>query len=208
MVSGLLFRMRQSFFSLPIRNTICSARHTRRRPSQRNRGVLRAQGFTLLEVLLVLVILAIAAALILPALVQPSGTQLRTTAGSFAAGLRRARNEALNTHHEVRFMVDLDAKEFQFSAHARRRSVPSQISLSVFTARSEVLDNHRAAIRFFPDGSSTGGRVTLSVGERRYHVDVDWMTGQVRVHAASASSTARDAQPGLELSTGRVRLDS
>ena len=37
------------------------------------------------------------------------------------------------------------------------------------------------AIRFFPDGSSTGGRVTLMVGERSYAVDVDWLTGRVRV---------------------------
>ncbi|MFT5175105.1 MAG: general secretion pathway protein H [Gammaproteobacteria bacterium] len=208
MVSDALFRKQHFSFPLRLSNRFCTAIHPQRRPPQHNDYVLRAQGFSLLEVLLVLAILAIAAALILPALVQPSGTQLRTTAGSFAAGLRRARNEAVNTHNEVRFMVDLDAKEFQFSTHARRRSVPAQIGLSVFTARSEVLDNRRAAIRFFPDGSSTGGRITLSAGERRYHVDVDWMTGQVRVRAASASSTSHDAQPGLDLSSGRVRLDS
>jgi general secretion pathway protein H len=163
-----------------------------------------AKGFSLLEILLVLVVLAIASALILPALIQPVGTQLRTAAGSFAAGLRQARNDAVSTHRDVLFTVHLDAREFAIGDGARRRRVPAQVALSVFTARSEVIDEHSAAIRFFADGSSTGGRVTLSAGERRYHVDVDWMTGQVRVRAEKPD----DKDRGREPSSGRVRLDS
>ena len=163
-----------------------------------------AKGFSLLEILLVLVVLALAAALILPALIQPTGTQLRTAAGSFVAGLRQARNDAVSTHQEVLFTVHLDAREFTIGNGARRRRVPAQVALSVFTARSEVLDEHNAAIRFFADGSSTGGRVTLSAGDRRYHVDVDWMTGQVRVRAEKPG----DKGNGREPSSGRVRLDS
>jgi general secretion pathway protein H len=162
------------------------------------------KGFSLLEILLVLVVLALAAALILPALIQPVGTQLRTAAASFAAGLRQARNDAVNTHREVLFTVHLDAREFVIGDGARRRRVPAQVALSVFTARSEVLDEHSAAIRFFADGSSTGGRVTLSAGDRRYHVDVDWMTGQVRVRAEKP----QDKDRGRDPLSGRVRLDS
>ena len=165
-----------------------------------------AGGFSLLEILLVLVILALAASLAMPALLQPTGTQLRTAAGSFVAGLRQARNEAVNTHQDVRFTIYLDAREFSIGASTRRRRVPTQIALSVFTARSEVLDEHSAAIRFFPDGSSTGGRVTLSSGERRYHVDVDWLTGQVHVRAEAAAGAIEDK--GQELSVGAVRLQS
>jgi hypothetical protein len=32
--------------------------------------------------------------------------------------------------------------------------------------------------------------VTLSSGERRYHVDVDWLTGQVRVHGGGAGTAS------------------
>ena len=38
---------------------------------------------------------------------------------------------------------------------------------------------------FFPDGSSTGGRITLRSEVSAYRVDVDWLTGQVRVHAGA-----------------------
>jgi len=169
---------------------------------------MQAKGFSLLEILLVLVVLAVAASLILPALIQPTGTQLRTAAGSFAAGLRQARNDAVSTHRDVRFTVHLDVKEFVVGTSTRRRRVPAQIELSVFTARSEVIEGRSASIRFFPDGTSTGGRVTLSAGERRYHVDVDWMTGQVRVHVGGAADSRSKARNERGLSTGRVRLDS
>jgi general secretion pathway protein H len=36
-------------------------------------------------------------------------------------------------------------------------------------------------IRFFPDGTSTGGRLTLALGERQEHVVVDWLTGAVSI---------------------------
>ena len=39
----------------------------------------------------------------------------------------------------------------------------------------------RGAIRFYPDGSSTGGRITVSSGERKFLVDVDWLTGRVSI---------------------------
>jgi hypothetical protein len=39
-------------------------------------------------------------------------------------------------------------------------------------------------IRFFPDGSSTGGRIGLSRNDRRAAVAVDWLTGLVSVDDA------------------------
>ena len=51
----------------------------------------------------------------------------------------------------------------------------------LFTARSEQLSEKGGAIRFFPDGSSTGGRITLSIDSMRYLVNVDWLTGRVKV---------------------------
>jgi general secretion pathway protein H len=161
------------------------------------------QGFSLLEILLVLVILAIAASLIVPALVKPAGTQLRTAAGSVAAGLRLARNAAVDSHEDVQFVVHLDRKVFVVGSSARERKFPEEMAVSVFTARSEVLGERRAAIRFFADGSSTGGRITLTQGERRYYIDVDWMTGQVQVRTDAAAGAS-----GQGPSSNSVQLKS
>ena len=57
----------------------------------------------------------------------------------------------------------------------------ARLELKLYTAQSEIVDDRRGAIRFYPDGSSTGGRVTVAAGERRLLVDVDWLTGRVSI---------------------------
>lgn len=160
-----------------------------------------ASGFTLLEILLVLVVLAIGASLTLPALVRPSGTELRTATGSVVAGLRRARDAAVSGQRSTALSVDTQARRFAVSGELREHQLPQRVQLLLFTARSELEGDGRGRIRFFPDGSSTGGRVTLASGEQRYHVDVDWFTGQVRARAGSS------ADPALG-DSGQVRAGS
>jgi general secretion pathway protein H len=41
-------------------------------------------------------------------------------------------------------------------------------------------------IRFFPDGSSTGGEITLAGGNAHRYVQVDWLTGRVAVYEDTA----------------------
>jgi general secretion pathway protein H len=61
------------------------------------------------------------------------------------------------------------------------RHVSEKVDLKLFTAEAEVSSERNGSIRFYPDGSSTGGRVTVSSGERKYQVDVDWITGRVSI---------------------------
>lgn len=162
--------------------------------SERTASRRPACGFTLLEILLVLAVLAIGAALVLPALVRPSGTELRTATDGVAAALRRARDAAVSTQRPASLSVDLAARQLRVSGESGYRQLPARIALSLFTARSQLEDERRGRIDFFPDGSSTGGRVTLRIGERHYHVDVDWLTGQVRVHGeGSGTGSAPDS---------------
>ena len=53
--------------------------------------------------------------------------------------------------------------------------------MKLFTAQSDLVSDKIGAIRFFPDGGSNGGRVTVFAGERKYEVDVDWLTGRVAI---------------------------
>jgi hypothetical protein len=40
-------------------------------------------------------------------------------------------------------------------------------------------------VRFSPDGSASGGGVLLGAGARQLKLDVEWLTGRVRVANAS-----------------------
>jgi len=51
----------------------------------------------------------------------------------------------------------------------------------LLTISGEALNGREGDIRFNPDGSSTGGRISLADGRRRIGVGVDWLTGRVSV---------------------------
>lgn len=42
-------------------------------------------------------------------------------------------------------------------------------------------DEYSASIRFYPDGSSTGGHITLSNHQKSYQIYINWLTGHVHI---------------------------
>ena len=140
------------------------------------------RGFTLVEMLVVMTIMVLAYAVTAPMIsAGVSGAELKAAARQVAAGLRKARSEAVAHKNEVALTVDVEGRQFDLSGDKRVYRMPEKIEISLFTAQSELTGAKTGAIRFFPDGSSTGGRVTLSRDEPKFLVDVDWMTGQVKI---------------------------
>jgi general secretion pathway protein H len=145
-------------------------------------GGTRAAGFTLIELLVVLAILALISAMVIPRMLGgPSTTELRSAARQVAAGLRFARSEAVAKRQEARLMLDLEHQSFEVDGDARVRALPRGVGVKLFTAQADLVSDKVGAIRFFPDGGSNGGRVTVFAGERKYEVDVDWLTGRVSI---------------------------
>lgn len=138
------------------------------------------RGFTLLELLVVLVIAAASYALVVRFTSGGvSGAELKSAARAVAAGLRDARGTAIATQESAALTLDLEHRSMEVSGGKRPHALPQRLDLKLYTAQSEIVDEKRGAIRFFPDGSSTGGRVTLASGDRTLRVDVDWLTGRV-----------------------------
>jgi general secretion pathway protein H len=139
-------------------------------------------GFTLLELLVVLVI-AVALFAIVPAMLSGGlgAVQLRAAARELAAGLGQTRSLAIVAQREAVFRVDVDAHSYRVAGDAREYRLPQKVGVKLYTAQSELVSGSQGAIRFFPDGSSTGGRITVSYGGRALGVDVDWLTGRVQI---------------------------
>jgi len=51
--------------------------------------------------------------------------------------------------------------------------------MTLLTADSEQTGATSGRIRFFADGASTGGHVSIFAGQREWRVNVNWLTGQV-----------------------------
>jgi general secretion pathway protein H len=137
------------------------------------------KGFTLLELMIVLAIAVLGAAIVVPRLASSSGAEIDAAARTIEAGFRQARGDAVATGAPV--VVTLDLQRKRLGRGAVSRPLPDSLDYRVYTARSEVASQTRAGVRFFPDGSSTGGRITATDGRSARHVDVDWLTGRVRV---------------------------
>jgi general secretion pathway protein H len=143
----------------------------------------RASGMTMIEILVVLSIMAIGAAIVVPMVggTGASSGDLRSAARQIAAGLRHARSEAIAQRRETVLTLDLEKRSFRVAQEPREIALPEKVEIKLFTAQSDLVNERQGAIRFFPDGGSNGGRVTVASGERKYEVDVDWLTGRVAI---------------------------
>jgi general secretion pathway protein H len=138
-------------------------------------GDRRAErGFTLIEMIVVLVILGLVAGLVLVRGPQRSGTvDLRQASSLVAGALRVARSQAIASNRSVPVRFDPAAATLRMGSEAARR-LPSGIAM---TSAAPV-------ILFRPDGSSTGGVVELAGRTRTTRIAVNWLTGRVETQAA------------------------
>lgn len=140
------------------------------------------RGFTLLEMLVALVIGVLLVTLVPPLLSGlGGGVELRSAARQLAAGLRSARNQAVTRQQEAVLTLDLAQHRFGVSGDPRVIALPNSVAFNLYTAQSELLDQTTGNIRFFPDGSSTGGAITVSNPKIAYRINVDWLTGAVDI---------------------------
>ncbi|MEO5700070.1 MAG: GspH/FimT family pseudopilin [Casimicrobiaceae bacterium] len=139
-------------------------------------------GFSLLELMIVLMLMGLIAAIAVPVFGGGvSTTRLKSAAREVAAGLRMARNEAVANRREAVLTLDLAARTFRIDREPKAHALPEEIELKLYTAQSDLVSDNVGAVRFFPDGGSTGGRITLAAGERKFDVDIDWLTGRVAI---------------------------
>ena len=137
------------------------------------------KGFSLLELLIVLVIVGFMTVLIPPRLSGVmASTEAKAAAREIVSALRQTRNMAIAKQQESVFRLDLEKKTFSLSPE-KTKKLPDKILINLFTARSEQISNQIGGIRFFPDGSSTGGRINLTLEKQHFLIDINWLTGKV-----------------------------
>jgi general secretion pathway protein H len=131
-----------------------------------------------MELLVVLFIMGLVIVLA-PAAFQRAvpAMETRAAARAVAVAFREGRSVAIRDNREIPVIIDLDARTVRVGAGQYPTRLSRRLRLSLLTGRSELIGRSAGQIRFFPDGTSTGGRVTLTAGGSKYNVVVDWLTG-------------------------------
>lgn len=140
------------------------------------------QGFTLIEVMLVLVLGALLMGVVASSL--HSGPTLRQATREVATSLRQARAQALLQQQAVVWKMDAKAKRYWLEGKQITQTdkpLATEVEAKINTASSEVYGSGQGGIRFFPDGSSTGGSVELTFKQQTFKINVEWITGRVSV---------------------------
>jgi general secretion pathway protein H len=139
-------------------------------------------GFTLLEIVCVLAITAMLAAIALPAF--PHATSLPQLGGyalETAALLNADHAAAQRDYREIATAVDVQSRAIQSGASGRTLQFPSDVTVQ---AQLASLCNNRpagATIRYLPSGLSCGGVITLTRSGTGFQVRVNWLTGVAEV---------------------------
>lgn len=135
------------------------------------------RGFSLLELIVVLAILSLTAAALVP-LAAPSSRSIDIDAAAreMAIGLRAARSAAVYNNRETTFTIDAAAGRYWSDAAPAAQALPARISAALGRGQQGL-----GRIRFFPDGSASGGTLVLRDDQRAATIRIDALTGRASI---------------------------
>jgi general secretion pathway protein H len=140
------------------------------------------EGYTLLELLVVLAILAMVLGSATTLATRHSASlDIKAAAAALAAELREARARAISKSQDALVTLDVDGREFWADGKSQHYALDRDISMELVTAAPERLTDKIGRVRYFPDGSSTGATITLALGTQRAVISVDWLTGVSKI---------------------------
>jgi len=140
----------------------------------------RDAGLTLLEVMVALMLVTAALLLALQWFSPGAGrSNVRLIGREVAVGLRSARTKALASNQPATFILDAVTHSWRIDEHGASRSIPEGVKVRMRAADQLNVRPREGRIIFFPDGSSSGGVITVMARGQAVRIEVDWLTGRI-----------------------------
>jgi general secretion pathway protein H len=160
----------------------CGVLDSRLRGNDENERRTAEAGFTLLELMIALGVLAVAAAVAMPLLHRPAGdAALMATARQIVSFMRVARAAAIRDNADRLLTLDLERRRFWVDGITAPTPIARGIAVDLGTLEKELVSGGQGGMRFHPDGSASGGQVMLTAAGRRVTIELDWMTGHANI---------------------------
>jgi general secretion pathway protein H len=111
---------------------------------------------------------------------QPSaGLEVKAAAQLAASRLRDLRAAALSSGSERVAIIDVGARKIHFGDGGAPLPLARSIAVAFTGAEGEQRSESRMGVRFYPNGSSSGGTIRLRSERQAYEVRINWLTGRV-----------------------------
>jgi general secretion pathway protein H len=146
------------------------------------------RGFTLLEMVCVLAIIALLAAVLLPLVPhQTSRSRLQAYALQAAALLKADRNAAIRRQVSVTTVVDAEARAIRSGSSQAVIRVQQDVHFDALLPQTCRERPALSTISFFANGTSCGGAIALTRPDAGYEVRVNWLTGRIEIVSRASS---------------------
>jgi general secretion pathway protein H len=140
------------------------------------------RGFTLLEMVCVLAIIALLTAVLLPFIPrETSRSRLQAYALQAATLLKADRNAAITRHTSIATLVDAGGRTIHSGASRTAVRIPEDVRFDTLLPQSCQQRAALSTIRFFANGTSCGGTIALSRFDAGYEIRVNWLTGRIEI---------------------------
>ena len=140
------------------------------------------RGFTLLEMVCVLALVAMLAAVLLPLVPRhTSRSRLQAYVLQTAALLKEDRNAAIRRGTGVATLVDAGSRVIRSGATPAVVRIPDDVHFEALLPRTCNQREALSTISFFASGMSCGGTVALTRADVGYEVRVNWLTGRIEI---------------------------
>ena len=147
-----------------------------------------SQGFSLFELVLVLLLLGVSLAIVLPNIDRGlQDREVRRSAVALAAAARDLRSRALTDGKPQQLVLNLPHNSY-LVARAVEIQLPPQIRF-VSVDGGESVNRDLKSFYFFPNGSILGGEIVLADSAKSisYSIRLEALTGRVQVARGEAS---------------------
>ena len=138
------------------------------------------RGFTLLELLIVITIVALMSTLVGVNLVGREPADLESVARTLITDLRYVRSRALIGNIDTAITFDIADNTYASREAKIERSLPKTLQMKLTVDRRDI-DDTRGQIVFYPNGSSSGGEISLSRDGRIMEIATSWVNGYVEL---------------------------
>jgi general secretion pathway protein H len=140
------------------------------------------RGFTLLEMVGVLALIAIMAAVLLPFIPHhTSRPRLQAYALQAAALLKADRNAAIRRGVDIATLVDAGGRSIRSGATADMIRIPDDVRFVALLPQTCHRHQVLSTISFFASGMSCGGAIALTRLDAGYEIRVNWLTGRIEI---------------------------